>query len=119
MEFPIEELKKRKLFLEKNNIKNYSDLLRVKRMQIARDYFETEEGRRELFENRNIELIIEICDFAKKNKQTMVHTIKNGNELYIYINGKLIHKTRTDNSQGGVTFDVMAYRRSDILKSIK
>ena len=49
----------------------------------------------------------------------MVHTIKNGNELYIYINGKLIHKTRTDNNQSGVTFDVMAYRRSDILKSIK
>ena len=49
----------------------------------------------------------------------MVHTIKNGNELYIYINGKLIHKTRTDNSQGGITFDVMAYRESDILKSIK
>jgi len=49
----------------------------------------------------------------------MVHTIKNGNELYIHINGKLIHKTRTDNSQSGVTFDIMAYRRSDILKSIK
>ena len=49
----------------------------------------------------------------------MTYTIKNGKELYIYINGKLIHKTRTDNSQCGVTFDVMAYRRSDILKSIK
>ena len=49
----------------------------------------------------------------------MVHTIKNGKELYIYMNGKLIHKTRTDNSQGGVTFDIMAYRRGDILKSIK
>lgn len=64
--FPIEELKKRKEFLEKNNIKNYSDLLRFNRLRIAREYFETEGGKRELFENRDTELIVEICDFAKK-----------------------------------------------------
>jgi hypothetical protein len=66
MVFPIEELKKRKEFLENNNIKNFADLLRFKKMKIAREYFETEQGKRELFENRNIELIIEICNFAKK-----------------------------------------------------
>lgn len=49
----------------------------------------------------------------------MVHTIKQDNETYIYMNGKLIHKTRNNNSQSGVTFDVMAYRKSDSLKSIK
>jgi len=48
-----------------------------------------------------------------------VYTIKNGNETYIYMNGKLIHKTRNDNSQSGVTFDVMAYKKNDSLKSIK
>lgn len=41
-----------------------------------------------------------------------------GNETYIYMNGKLIHKTRNDNSQSGVTFDVMPYRKNDSLKSI-
>ena len=49
----------------------------------------------------------------------MVHTETIGNETYIFINGKLIHKTRNDNSQGGVTFDVMSYRESDSLISIK
>ena len=67
MVFPIEELKKRKEFLENNNIKNYADLLRFNKMKIAREYFETEQGKRELFENRNIELIVEICNFAKNN----------------------------------------------------
>lgn len=47
------------------------------------------------------------------------HTIRNGNETYIYYLGKLIHKTRNNNSQSGVTFDVCAYRESDSLKSIK
>jgi hypothetical protein len=49
----------------------------------------------------------------------MTHTIVQGNECYIYMNGRLIHKTRTDNSESGVTFDVMAYRKNDSLKSIK
>ena len=49
----------------------------------------------------------------------MVHTETIGNETYIFINGRLIHKTRNDNSQGGVTFDVMSYRESDSLISIK
>jgi hypothetical protein len=49
----------------------------------------------------------------------MVHTETVGNETYIFINGKLIHKTRNNNSQSGVTFDVMAYRKSDSLISIK
>ncbi len=49
----------------------------------------------------------------------MTHTVIQGNECYIYMNGKLIHKTRIDNSESGVTFDVMAYRKGDILKSIK
>ena len=48
----------------------------------------------------------------------MTHTVISGNECYIYMNGKLIHKTRTDNSESGVTFDVMAYRKNDSLKSI-
>jgi len=49
----------------------------------------------------------------------MVHTETLGNETYIFINGKLIHKTRNDNSQSGVTFDVMSYRKNDSLISIK
>ena len=49
----------------------------------------------------------------------MTYTIVRGNECYIYMNGRLIHKTRTDNSESGVTFDVMAYRKGDSLKSIK
>jgi len=49
----------------------------------------------------------------------MIHTVISGNECYIYMNGRLIHKTRTDNSESGVTFDVMAYRKNDSLKSIK
>ncbi len=49
----------------------------------------------------------------------MVHTETIGNETYIFINGRLIHKTRNDNSQSGVTFDVVAYRKSDSLISIK
>lgn len=42
-----------------------------------------------------------------------------GNEVYIYRNGHLIHKSYIDNKQSGVTFDVMAYRKNDILISIK
>jgi hypothetical protein len=49
----------------------------------------------------------------------MTHTVIQGNECYIYMNGRLIHKTRTDNSESGVTFDIMAYRKNDSLKSIK
>jgi hypothetical protein len=45
--------------------------------------------------------------------------VKNGNETYIYYRGRLIHKTRNDNSERGVTFDIMAYRKNDSLKSIK
>ena len=41
------------------------------------------------------------------------------NETYIYRNGILIHKSYIDNSQSGITFDVMAYRKNDSLKSIK
>ena len=49
----------------------------------------------------------------------MKHTIIKGNECYIFMNGLLINKTRTDNSESGVTFDVMAYRKNDTLKSIR
>ena len=49
----------------------------------------------------------------------MVHTETIGNETYIFMNGKLIHKTRNNNSQSGVTFDVMSYRKSDSLISVK
>jgi len=49
----------------------------------------------------------------------MVIVLNENNETYIYMNGSLIHKTRNDNSQSGITFDVMAYRKSDSLKSIK
>ena len=48
-----------------------------------------------------------------------VITIKNENETYIYMNGRLIHKTYNNNLQSGVTFDVIAYRKSDSLKSIE
>jgi len=41
-----------------------------------------------------------------------------GNESYIYRNGILIHKTYINNSQSGVTFDVMPYRKNDSLKTI-
>lgn len=41
-----------------------------------------------------------------------------GNESYIYRNGKLIYKTYIDNSQSGVTFDIMSYRKNDSLKTI-
>jgi len=49
----------------------------------------------------------------------MVHIETIGNETYIFMNGKLTHKTRNDNSESGVTFDVIAYRKSDSLVSIK
>ncbi len=49
----------------------------------------------------------------------MVHTVVVGRECYIYINGKLLHKKYIDHSQSGVTFDVMAYRKNDTLKSIQ
>lgn len=49
----------------------------------------------------------------------MTYKVISGNECYIYINGKLIHKTRIDNSESGVTFDVITYRKNDSLKSIK
>lgn len=49
----------------------------------------------------------------------MIYTIKKNNETYIYLNGRLIHKTRNNNDQSGVTFDVMAYRKNDVIKSIK
>ena len=49
----------------------------------------------------------------------MVHTETIQGQTYIFMNGKLIHKTRNNNSQSGVTFDVMAYRKSDSLISVK
>lgn len=49
----------------------------------------------------------------------MVHTVISGNECYIYMNGKLLHKKYIDHSQSGVTFDIRAYRKQDSLKSIK
>ncbi len=48
----------------------------------------------------------------------MIQTVIVNNECYIYMNGKLIHKKYIDHSQSGVTFDVMAYRKNDSLKSI-
>ena len=42
-----------------------------------------------------------------------------GNEVYIYRNNCLIHKSYVDNSQSGITFDVMAYRENDTLVSIE
>lgn len=49
----------------------------------------------------------------------MTQTIVIGNECYIYMNGKIIHKKYINHNQSGVTFDVMAYRKEDSLKSIK
>jgi len=49
----------------------------------------------------------------------MVYTVKNKNEVYIYMNGNLIHKTRVNSTESGVTFDVMSYRKNDSLKTIK
>lgn len=40
------------------------------------------------------------------------------NELYVYMNGKLTYK-RWINQNTSVTFDIMPYRKSDSLKSIK
>ena len=40
-----------------------------------------------------------------------------GNECYVYLHGKLLHKKYIDHSQSGVTFDVMAYRRQDSMVS--
>lgn len=49
----------------------------------------------------------------------MIYTVIAGNECYIYMNGKLLHKKYINHNQSGVTFDVMAYRKNDSLKSIK
>jgi len=49
----------------------------------------------------------------------MVYTIVQGDECYVFMNGKLIHKTRINKSESGVTFDIMAYRKNDSLISIK
>jgi hypothetical protein len=49
----------------------------------------------------------------------MVYILNNNNETYIYINGNLIHKTRNNNSESGITFDVIPYRKCNILKTIK
>lgn len=38
-------------------------------------------------------------------------TIENGNETYIYHLGKLIHKTCNNNSESGVTLDIIPYRK--------
>lgn len=46
-------------------------------------------------------------------------TVVKENECYVYMNGKLIHKKYIDNSQSGVTFDVMSYRKGDSLQSFK
>lgn len=46
-------------------------------------------------------------------------TVKDNNSTYIYYRGVLIHKTRNNNSQSGVTFDVMSFRKQDVLKTIK
>jgi hypothetical protein len=64
-------------------------------------------------------LVLLFINRGDVNKYIMVHTIVKGNECYIFMNGKLIHKTRINNSESGVTFDVMAYRKNDSLKSIK
>ena len=42
-----------------------------------------------------------------------------GNELYIYCNGSLLMKKWIGTKQSSVIFDVMAYRKNDVLKSIK
>jgi hypothetical protein len=64
-------------------------------------------------------LVLRYISHGDVNKYIMVHTIVKGNECYIFMNGKLIHKTRLDKSESGVTFDVMAYRKNDSLISIK
>ena len=38
-------------------------------------------------------------------------TIENGNETYIYHLGKLIHETCNNNSEIGVTLDIIPYRK--------
>jgi hypothetical protein len=48
----------------------------------------------------------------------MVHVISINNECYIYMNGKLIHKKYINHNQSGITFDVMAYRKNDVLKKV-
>ena len=48
----------------------------------------------------------------------MGHTETIQGQTYIFMNGKLIHKKRNDNSEGGDAFDVMSYRKSDSLISM-
>lgn len=47
----------------------------------------------------------------------MVHTIKINNEVYVYMNGKLLYKKYINNQQSGIVFDVMPYRKNDSLVS--
>jgi hypothetical protein len=51
-----------------------------------------------------------------KDFHIFVETI--GQEVYIYLNGKLLHKKWINTPGSGVTFDIKAYRKSDSLKSI-
>lgn len=51
-----------------------------------------------------------------KNFHIFTETI--GEEVYIYLNGKLLHKKYLHDPGSGVTFDIKTYRKSDVLKSI-
>ena len=55
----------------------------------------------------------------QENKIIMVHKEIVGNELYVYMNGKLTYKKWLNGGSQSITFDVMAYRKSDVLVSLK
>jgi hypothetical protein len=66
--FPIEDLKKRREYLIKNGIDESFDvnlMAKKAKTKISKDWLESEDGKRACFENRDLELIIEICNFGK------------------------------------------------------
>jgi hypothetical protein len=75
--FPIEEVKKRKDYLHNIGvnepfkiIKGVEELCKYSaenKKQLIRDYYKTEDGKKELFEARDLDLIIEMCEYAKNN----------------------------------------------------
>ena len=49
--------------------------------------------------------------FSVLKQMNTFWTIENGNETYIYHLGKLIHENCNNNSEIGVTLDIIPYRK--------
>lgn len=60
----------------------------------------------------------EYCSGSARNTFS-IFTETINDEVYIYLNGKLLHKKHINSPGSGVTFDVRAYRKGDVLKTIK